>query len=89
MRAGRRLTIRRHEALAVEQLLNRAIANAEIVDILGAVGIQSPDLSILSPEFLSRNPVDGKKNLASPLDGGTNRYAIRFPGNDLPPAKQF
>jgi hypothetical protein len=24
-----------------------------------------------------------------PLDGAANRYTIRFPGNDLPPAKQF
>src|SRR3954465_13646557 len=42
----------RARSFAVEQLLNRAVASAETVDILKAAGIQSPDLSILSDEFL-------------------------------------
>ncbi|WP_244430498.1 MULTISPECIES: DUF3387 domain-containing protein [Brucella] len=52
------------KSLAVEQLLNQAVANAEIVDILKAAGIQSPDLSILSDEFLAEIQQMDKKNLA-------------------------
>lgn len=54
----------RAKSLAVEQLLNQAVANAEIVDILKAAGIQSPDLSILSDEFLAEIQQMDKKNLA-------------------------
>ncbi len=36
----------------VEQLINKAIANTEIVDILAAAGISRPNLSVLSDEFL-------------------------------------
>ncbi|MEC5292990.1 MULTISPECIES: DUF3387 domain-containing protein [unclassified Aurantimonas] len=52
------------KTFAVEQLLNAAVANAEIVDILKAAGIQSPDLSILSDEFLAEVQQMEKKNLA-------------------------
>jgi len=54
----------RAKSLIVEQLLNQAVANAEIVDILQAAGIQSPDLSILSDEFLAEIQQMDKKNLA-------------------------
>ena len=52
------------KALAVEQLLNQAVANAEIVDILKAAGLQSPDISVLSDEFLVDVQKMEKKNLA-------------------------
>lgn len=51
-------------SMAVEQLLNQAVANAEIVDILQAAGIQSPDISILSDEFLDEVRRMERKNLA-------------------------
>ena len=54
----------RAKTFAVEQLLDRAVANAEIVDILKAAGIQSPDLSILSDEFLVEVQQMDHKNLA-------------------------
>jgi type I restriction enzyme R subunit len=54
----------RAKSLAVEQLLNQAVANAEIIDILKAAGIQSPDLSILADEFLAEIQQMEKKNLA-------------------------
>ncbi|KFL28880.1 DEAD/DEAH box helicase [Devosia sp. 17-2-E-8] len=54
----------RAKTFAVEQLLDRAVANAEIVDILKAAGIQSPDLSILSDEFLVEVQQMERKNLA-------------------------
>jgi type I restriction enzyme, R subunit len=50
--------------MAVEQLLNQAVASAEIVDILQAAGIQSPDISILSDEFLDEVRRMDRKNLA-------------------------
>lgn len=52
------------KSLAVEQLLNQAVANAEIVDILKAAGLQSPDISVLSDEFLADVQKMEKKNLA-------------------------
>ena len=40
------------EAIELEELIDRAVASAEIVDILQAAGLESPDISILSDEFL-------------------------------------
>ncbi|MBE9176654.1 DUF3387 domain-containing protein [Synechocystis salina LEGE 06155] len=37
---------------AVEQIIDRAVVSAEIVDILGAAGPSSPDISIFSDDFL-------------------------------------
>ena len=48
----------------VEQLIDQAIANAEIVDILAAAGIGRPDLSVLSDEFLLEVTKMERKNLA-------------------------
>lgn len=52
------------KALAVEQLLNQAVASAEIIDILKAAGLQSPDISILSDQFLADIQKMDRKNLA-------------------------
>ncbi len=52
------------KSLAVEQLLDQAVANAEIVDILKAAGLQSPDISVLSDKFLLDVQKMEKKNLA-------------------------
>ncbi|MGO7554694.1 type I restriction endonuclease subunit R [Rhizobium johnstonii] len=54
----------RAKSLAVEQLLNQAVANAEIVDILKAAGLDSPDISVLSDQFLADIQKMEKKNLA-------------------------
>ncbi|WP_018698111.1 type I restriction endonuclease subunit R [Amorphus coralli] len=51
-------------SLAVDQLLNQAVANAEIVDILSAAGLKSPDISVLSDEFLADVQRMERKNLA-------------------------
>ena len=50
--------------LAIQQLVSRAVVSTEIVDILAAVGINSPDISILSDEFLAEVQQMEKKNLA-------------------------
>jgi type I restriction enzyme R subunit len=49
---------------AIQQIVSRAVVSTEIVDILAASGIQSPDISILSDEFLAEVQQMDKKNLA-------------------------
>lgn len=51
-------------SFAVQQLVDRAVASSEIIDILKVAGIQSPDISILSDEFLMEVGKMEKKNLA-------------------------
>ncbi|MGC8118633.1 type I restriction endonuclease subunit R [Metapseudomonas otitidis] len=50
--------------LAIQQIVSRAVISTEIVDILTAAGIKSPDISILSEEFLAEIQQMEKKNLA-------------------------
>lgn len=50
--------------LAIQQIVSRAVVSTEIVDILAAAGISSPDISILSDEFLAEVQQMEKKNLA-------------------------
>lgn len=51
-------------AFAIRQLIDRAVGAATIVDVLKAAGIQSPDISILSDEFLTEIAQFKQKNLA-------------------------
>jgi type I restriction enzyme R subunit len=50
--------------LAVQQIVNRAVVSTEIVDILAAAGLSTPDISILSDDFLAEVQTLDKKNLA-------------------------
>ena len=50
--------------LAVQQIVSRAVVSTEIVDILEAAGLETPDISILSDEFLAEVQGMEKKNLA-------------------------
>jgi type I restriction enzyme R subunit len=50
--------------LAIQQIVSRAVISTEIVDIMKAAGLQSPDISILSDEFLAEVRETDKKNLA-------------------------
>ncbi len=50
--------------LAVQQIVSRAVVSTEIVDILEAAGLATPDISILSDEFLAEVQGMEKKNLA-------------------------
>jgi type I restriction enzyme R subunit len=54
----------RAKQFAIEQLVNKAVADAEIVDVLHAAGIKTPDISILSDEFLLEIQSMERKNLA-------------------------
>lgn len=49
---------------AIQQIVSRAVVSTEIVDILTAAGIKSPDISILSDDFLAEVQQMEKKNLA-------------------------
>lgn len=49
---------------AIQQILDRAVVSTEIMDILAAAGITTPDISILSDEFLEELQQLDKKNLA-------------------------
>ena len=49
---------------AIQQILDRAVVSTDIVDILAAAGITTPDISILSDEFLAEVQQLEKKNLA-------------------------
>ena len=50
--------------LAVQQIVSRAVVSTEIVDILKATGLETPDISILSDDFLAEVQGMEKKNLA-------------------------
>ena len=50
--------------LAVQQIVSRAVVSTEIVDILQAAGLNTPDISILSEEFLAEMQDMEQKNLA-------------------------
>ncbi len=50
--------------LAIQQIVSRAVVSTEIVDIMKAAGLASPDISILSDEFLAEVRDTDKKNLA-------------------------
>jgi type I restriction enzyme R subunit len=60
--SGDRSTAERE--LAIQQIVSRAVVSTEIVDIMKAAGIESPDISILSDEFLAEVREMGRKNLA-------------------------
>ena len=55
---------RQDRELAVRQIVSRAVVSTEIVDILKAAGMSSPDISILSDDFLAEMQQMEKKNLA-------------------------
>ena len=50
--------------LAIQQIVSRAVISTEIVDIMQAAGLESPDISILSDEFLMEVQQTPRKNLA-------------------------
>ena len=53
--------------LAVRQIVSRAVAPEGVMDIFAAAGLQKPDISILSDEFLAEVRGMPKRNLAVEL----------------------
>ena len=52
---------------AIRQIVSRAVASDQIVDIFAAAGLKTPDISILSDEFLAEVRAMPQKNLALEL----------------------
>ena len=52
---------------AIRQIISKAIASDEVVDIFAAAGLKKPDLSILSDEFLAEVRGMPQRNLAVEL----------------------
>ena len=50
--------------LAVRQIVSRAVASDEVIDIFSAAGLKAPDISILSDEFLAEVKELPHRNLA-------------------------
>ncbi len=49
---------------AIERLVNQSVCSTEVIDLLSAAGIKSPDISVLSDEFLREMAGMEHKNLA-------------------------
>lgn len=64
MDVGRGLSASRDPDFAIEQLVNRAVASTEVIDILESCGFDRPDISVLSEEFLLEIQNLKHKNLA-------------------------
>lgn len=67
----------REKEFAIRQIVSRAVISTEIVDILAASGLQSPDISILSDEFLDEIRTTDKPNLAQEALSKLIKDAIR------------
>lgn len=52
---------------AIKQIVSRAIASEEVIDIFAAAGLKKPDISILSEEFLAEVRDMPQRNLAVEL----------------------
>ena len=59
---GTRSSVERE--LAIQQIVSRSVVSTEIIDILAAAGISTPDISVLSDDFLAEVQQMEKKNLA-------------------------
>ena len=55
---------KREKEFAIGQLISAAIADASIIDVLAAAGIKTPEISVLSEEFLAEIQNMEQKNLA-------------------------
>ena len=52
---------------AIRQIVSRAVASEGVIDIFAAAGLEKPDISILSEEFLAEVRGMGQRNLAVEL----------------------
>ena len=53
--------------LAVRQIVSRAVVSEDVTDIFAAAGLNKPDISVLSDEFLDEVQAMPRKNLAAEL----------------------
>ena len=64
MKSSGAIRLKKDRELAVQQLIDQAVVSTEIVDILKASGMDAPDISILSDEFLAEMRDSDRPNLA-------------------------
>ena len=64
---GERKKTAEEQDAAIRQIISRAIATDEVVDVFAAAGLKKPDISILSDEFLAEVRGMPQKNLAVDL----------------------
>jgi type I restriction enzyme R subunit len=62
---------------AVRQIVSNALVSTEVVDVFAAAGLERPDLSVLSPEFLVEVQGMKHKNLAAALLARLLRDEVR------------
>jgi type I restriction enzyme R subunit len=62
---------------AIRQIVSRAVASEEVIDIFAAAGLRKPDISILSDTFLAEVRGMPQRNLAVELLGKLLRGEIR------------
>ena len=53
--------------LAIRQIVSNAVASDDVIDIFAAAGLEKPDISVLSDEFLDEMQAMPRKNLAAEL----------------------
>lgn len=63
---GRKQTAAKVDA-RLKQLISKSVISEEVIDIYGSLGLENPDISILSDEFLSEVRALPQKNLAIEL----------------------
>ncbi len=61
---------------AIAQLVSEAVVSEGVIDVYAAAGIDNPELSILSDEFLAEVQQMEKKNLALAIVVGAMFIAI-------------
>ena len=64
---------------AIRQIVSRAVASDEIIDIFAAAGLRKPDISILSDDFLAEVHDMPQKNLAVELLAKLLKGEIKSP----------
>ena len=89
-RAGERQTDEELDH-AIRQIVSRAVASDEVVDIFAAAGLKKPDISILSDEFLAevRGMPHSEPGRGAAAQAAERRDQARAPRRNLVQARSF
>jgi type I restriction enzyme R subunit len=87
--SGKKKTVAQLDA-ELNQLVSKAISSDEVIDVLAAVGLNKPNIAILSDEFLEEVRGMEKKNLAVELLNRLLKDNLRaFSRRNLTQSKKF
>ena len=67
--------------LAVRQIISRAVASEGVMDIFAAAGLDKPDISVLSDEFLAEVQGMPQRNLAVELSTEAAQGGVAHPAS--------